>query len=61
MPALESKTVRNTLRTVADAARGRLAGARNAVAGLAAEIMRGLAPAPVLQPIPVRVRRQRRP
>ena len=61
MPANESRTARNTPRSGADAMAARLNGVREAVAGLVAEILRGLAPPPVLQPIPVRVRSQRRP
>lgn len=72
MPAFELRTVRKT--QGADSAKGanskgansrsswgaRLAAIRTAAATVAADILRGPAPAPVLQPIPVRVRRQRR-
>jgi len=67
MPAFEFRTVRKT-RGV-NSAKGsnavsrlgaRLAAIRTAAATVAADILRGLAPAPVLQPIPVRARRQRR-
>jgi hypothetical protein len=60
MPAMESRTARSTDRSAATSVRGSLDGVRKVVAGLVAEILRGLAPAPVLQPIPVRVRPQRR-
>ncbi len=61
MPALKSRTTRQPTRSTAEVVAARLSGVREAVTGLVAEILRGLAPAPVLQPIPVRVRSQRRP
>jgi hypothetical protein len=60
MPANEVRTTRRIVRTVAAALGARAAEIRSAAAGLVDGLIRGLGPAPVLQPIPVRVRRQRR-
>lgn len=56
MPDDEPRTVRKTLRAAATVAGERLAEIRNA----AADLLKGLVPAPALQPVPVRVRPQRR-
>ncbi|GJD33225.1 hypothetical protein [Methylobacterium aerolatum] len=64
MPAFAFKTarkeLRSTPRTGMAALGSRLAGIGSAVADAVAGILRGLMPAPALQPIPVRVRPRRR-
>ncbi|MCJ2014666.1 hypothetical protein [Methylobacterium sp. J-076] len=56
MPAFEFKTMRKGTRTGAGGIPDRLSGLGKAASDFVASIVRGLMPAPVLQPIPVRVR-----
>lgn len=60
MPAFAFKMARKVSRTGIATLGDRLAGVGSAVASAVAGILRGLMPAPVLQPIPVRVRARRR-
>lgn len=60
MPGFGFRTIRRAQRSVAGAISAQLSGLGKVVSDLVAGIARGLAPAPVLQPIPVRVRDRRR-
>jgi hypothetical protein len=60
MPAFEDRTSNETARKAARRASSGLSRLGKAASDLVEEIVRGLAPAPVLQPIPIRVRRQDR-
>ncbi len=59
MPGFGFRTARNTRPSGIGAIPGRLSEFGKAMSDLAASIVRGLAPAPVLQPIPIRVRNRR--
>lgn len=61
MPGFGFRTARKTRRSGIGAIPARLNGLGKVVSDLVASIVRGLGPAPVLQPIPVRVRAPRRP
>ena len=61
MPGFGFRTTRKTRLSGIGALPARLSGLGKAMSDLVATIVRGLAPAPVLQPIPVRVRDRRRP
>ena len=59
MPSFENRTARSTMRTATKLVRARLGAIAKAAADFIAHIGGSLAPAPVLQPIPVRVRARR--
>ncbi len=60
MPAFEDETSSETARKVGKQASAGLSRLRKAASELVESVVRGLGPAPVLQPIPVRVRSQQR-
>jgi len=59
MPSFGFRTAHKTRRSGIGAIPARLSEFGKAMSDLAASIVRGLGPAPVLQPIPVRVRDRR--
>jgi hypothetical protein len=60
MPAFEDRTSTGTARKVAKSVASGLSRLGKAASELVDGVVRGLGPAPILQPIPVRVRRQPR-